>query len=800
VAKTLIAELTRSVPTLLIVDDVQWLDQASATAISLLVNWLPGSGVGVLCAATPGTAGCFEFDRLPSYDLAPLGEGASEMLLTRRFRELAARVRRRVAADAQGNALALLELPGALTEAQRCAAEALPEHLMLSRRLLDVYGSPVADLPAVTRHLLLIAALEGGGDLRVLSRAVAGRCDIKRLAPAEHAQLVRVDQATGQLRFHHPLTRSAVVQLSSSDQRRAAHRALADALATTPDLQAWHRGRAATGHDEQIAALLDRATVAAGRRGDGSRAVAAMVLAADLSPEPAARARRLAEAAYLSAVFGGDLNEVSRLLADARLVAPSTGSPAAAVADSACLLIGMGELDTAHKLLADAVARAPEQRGQMMDARMLEALYAQLMVCFYGGRVELLTVFDETIGRCAATDPLLTLARSLLTDPARATSEDLTRLDAEVGHLIHENDPVRIVRTAMSGVFTDRLAACVPALERAAKAARTGENGTASIHALFLLGFHALLTGQWPQMRRTAAEVLELCEEHSYPMLAWLGRYLLAYEAAARGDEFTAGALADQIEQWAAPRRAEGVRAFASHARALCALTLGDYESAFLHASVVAPAGTLPSCRPQALWLVLDLVDAAVRTSRRDEARAHVAAAEAANLGRVSPRLRMLVLAATALASDDETHPGLAEALAVEGAERWPFDLARIRLYHGERLRRGKNLIGAREQFLAAAQSFTALGAGHWAERALLELRACRGRGPIRERPETLILSPQQLQIADLAAGGLTNKQIGERLFLSPRTVASHLYRIFPMLGVSSRAALRDALENVTVH
>jgi DNA-binding CsgD family transcriptional regulator len=239
------------------------------------------------------------------------------------------------------------------------------------------------------------------------------------------------------------------------------------------------------------------------------------------------------------------------------------------------------------------------------------------------------------------------------------------------------------------------------------------------------------------------------------------------------------------------------VHAYAAHARALAALAQGDFEAAYRQASLVAPAGALPRFNPHALWLVMDLVDTAVRTGRRAQAQAHVAAARDAGLQRLSPRLRMLLSAATALASDDEQHPGLGDALAVQGAERWPFDLARIRLHHGERLRRAKAGGQAREHLTAAAHLFTRLGAVPWAERAEQELRACGGHASAPPQPGTATLTPQQWEIAHLAAAGLTNKQIGEKLFLSPRTVSTHLYQLFPKLGVTSRAALRDALEKL---
>jgi DNA-binding CsgD family transcriptional regulator len=157
----------------------------------------------------------------------------------------------------------------------------------------------------------------------------------------------------------------------------------------------------------------------------------------------------------------------------------------------------------------------------------------------------------------------------------------------------------------------------------------------------------------------------------------------------------------------------------------------------------------------------------------------------------------MVLHAATAVAADDDFHAGFDDALAVDGAERWPFDLARIRLYYGERLRRGKAPARARHQLALAAEAFQQLGAVPWAERANQELRACGTPARAAAAPEAAVLTPQQREIALLAAAGLSNKQIGERLFLSPRTVSTHLYQLFPKLGVSSRAALRDALEQL---
>jgi DNA-binding CsgD family transcriptional regulator len=308
-------------------------------------------------------------------------------------------------------------------------------------------------------------------------------------------------------------------------------------------------------------------------------------------------------------------------------------------------------------------------------------------------------------------------------------------------------------------------------------------------------GNDAFFNGQWEQATQVTEEGLMLCETHGYRLLAWPGIFLRALLAAARGDQDTTGALADQMAGWAAPRGVRVVQIYARHARALAALGRADFEDAYRHAAAVSPAGILAPYIPHALWLIMDLVEAAVRTGRHAEAASHVRAAREAGIAGISPRLAMITNGAAAMAAPDETYGDLFQtALAAPGADRWPFDQARIQLAYGERLRRVKATTTARTYLTSALDTFQRLGAGPWTKRAGNELRAtglslgqAHTRGPAS-------LTPQQQQIAQLAAAGLTNKQIGERLYLSPRTVATHLHQLFPKLGVTTRAALRDAL------
>jgi DNA-binding CsgD family transcriptional regulator len=235
--------------------------------------------------------------------------------------------------------------------------------------------------------------------------------------------------------------------------------------------------------------------------------------------------------------------------------------------------------------------------------------------------------------------------------------------------------------------------------------------------------------------------------------------------------------------------------------RSLEAVGNGDFEVAYHHATSISPAGQLASHAPTALFVFLDLVESAVRTRRFAEADAHVAALLETGVSAISPRLALLVGGSAAIAAQDHKAGELFEdAMAIPGTDRWPFDLARVQLAYGEYLRRQRATTDARKYLTNALTAFQGLGARGWVERASQELRAS-GQGQARTsglQAACSQLTSQEHEIAMLAAAGMTNKEIGERLFLSHRTVGAHLYRVFPKLGITSRAALRDALADQT--
>jgi DNA-binding CsgD family transcriptional regulator/tetratricopeptide (TPR) repeat protein len=784
-------------PLLVVVDDLPWVDRASSLVLASAVRRLSGTRVGFLAASRTEAESFFDRAGLRSYELEPLDEAAATSLLVQRFPALAPRARERLVAEAQGNPLALLELPIAL-RAVSPGRRQLGDVLPLTARLEKLFESRIRELPQSTIALLLLAVLDGTGDLRVLETA-AGESGLDDLAAAEHARIVKVDGSPVRLTFRHPLIRSAVVALSTSDQRRRAHRVLASCV-SGDDLRSWHLSEAAVGPDEAVASLVESVALAHLNRGDAVRAVSAMSRAAELSPATADEARRWAQAAYIGATVLGDLGNAPQVLDDVRESDPDhEGSLAWAVASGYHLLNGDGDVDTAHRLLVGAIETMRDASDAHVEV-LFEAVYNLLEVCFFGGRADLWPPFDRAIGRLHPPVPrFLELLAKTIPDPARDATGVLERLEEAIADLNHESNPTRIVRTAVASAYIDRLPGCRPALWRVVNDGRGGGAVTMAIQALALLGFDYFLTGEWDSIDDVTDEAVALCDSHSYGLLRWPARAVQALLASARGDTANTRAITDEMIRWAVPRRALAMRTYALHARALDAIGRADFESAYRDASDISPAGTIASHVPHAMWMVLDLVEAATRTGRSDEAAAHAAAAKETGLPAISSRLALITAGATATATTDDTDAiALYEqALVMPDAEQWPFDLARIQLLYGERLRRVRSTTRSRQMLRVAHDAFRRLGAQPWSQRAGNELRATGLTIDTTGLRRPASLTSQQLEIALLAAEGLTNKEIGERLFLSHRTVGTHLYQIFPKLGITSRAALRDALNDV---
>ena len=319
-------------------------------------------------------------------------------------------------------------------------------------------------------------------------------------------------------------------------------------------------------------------------------------------------------------------------------------------------------------------------------------------MCVFGGQAGLWAPFHAAVSRFASDlPPDLYLLSQAHADPARTAVAVLPQVDAAIASLRGETDHLRILMISSTAHFTDRQAGCREALWRVVREVRQGSAVTPLITALEHLSLDAWMAGRWDQAQELADECLELCLAHGYLLQTWTIRYRQALIAAARGAYDVADALTAEVMGWAAPRRIGQAELAAHHVASLAALGRGDFEDAYRHAASISPAGVLASHVAYALWVLLNLVEAAVRTDRGAEAAAHVAAMRTAGIGVISARLALITAAAAALvAPHEQVRARFDEALATPGADQWPFDLARVQLLYGEWLRRARSTADAR--------------------------------------------------------------------------------------------------------
>nr|WP_033277653.1 LuxR family transcriptional regulator [Actinospica acidiphila] len=789
-ALSLFDEAAKERPLLLVVDDLHVVDQASRAAVGFVARRLAGRRIGLLGAQRAESGASFPSTGLPELAVAPLDDADALRLLSRRFAHLPRRVLSTVAHEAQGNPLALLEFAGSTGASGDPHGRGPGRASGPGRDVRALYGARVGRLPRGTREVLLLAALEGSGDIGVLE-AAGGPGSLEELAPAERDHLVIVTESGRAVRFRHPLVRSAVVDGSTGEQRRGAHRRLADALADQPERRGDHLARATTAPDEAVAAVVESAARSSLRRGDADGAIARLRRAAELSPDRADRRRRLSQAAYAAAWVAGHL-EVSHEIMREVEGNPAARSLSAAATAGFLVLVTEGDADTAHALLTEAVGQAPVTPGPP-SGELETALFTLTLASQYSGRPEHWQPLADVLARFPEAAPAAAASLGRVHhDLGSVTDGMLRRLDEEIARLRDQSDADVVIRTALTASYLDRLPGCREAVSRVI---RDGGAVGSSMPALMFVALDDLHAGRWQASAGAADELVALSEETGYHLFAQVGHYVAAMAAAQGGALDTCRAHCEAVWGWAGPRGLRRLENCAHQAAARAALGAADFETAFRHASAICAPGVLPPFNPEAVWSAPDLVEAAVRSGRHAEARRHADALRDAGVGHLSSRFALSVATVTAMTSADEDMGRcFEEALGLPGVEQWPFEAGRAYLAYGERLRRQGLNREARVHLAAARGRFELLGARSWEARAAAELRATgmtrTGRGKAGEA-----LTPQELEVARLAATGLSNPQIASRLFLSPRTVSSHLYRVFPKLGITSRGELRDALE-----
>ena len=788
-ALDLLSDVAADAPLLLVVEDAHWLDGPTADVLAFVARRIGSDPILLLAAIRDGYPSVLFEAGLPEHTLVGLDDSTAASLLDAAAPELPIGTRTRVLREAAGNPLAILELPAVVGRDEH--EHWVPGAVPLTERLERAFAERAADLPDATQVLLLVAALDDGDridEILEASTAVAGTAvDLDAAGPAVEAGIV--DAGLHTLRFRHPLIRSAVAQNASLAERRRVHEALANVLHDEPDRRAWHRAALLSGEHEDIALELEEAGARARRRGAVPVAVTAMRRAAELG-EPASRSRRLLAAAGLAVELGRRdvvtplLHEVSQLdvgpldrarvtwVEETALTRPLDAERFKSLIAAAEQAGAAGDHDLHANLLWLVASRAwwvdpgPEVRGTLVHAA-------------------------QRLGDANAEDPRV-FAVHAYADPLGHAAGVLARLQRAAGDQRLDTDAARFFGPAalVVGAFdlgSDFLAAAVNGLRTEGRLGHLPR-------LLTLYSSMAARIGDWDVALTAADEARRLAEEFGEPQWAAAADTAIALVAAMRGEERKAELMAARAEMVAEPAGANITMAFAQFGRVLAALAAGRHGEAYASADRLFEPGDSAYHPVISSWLIADLAEAAWHIDRLEAARTRVAQVEASVGERPGTWVALGLRHARALLADPaEAGDRFDEALASD-LTRWPFQRARLQLAYGQWLRRQRRVAESRGVLRAARETFDALGCAPWSAQARRELRASGERSRRRVPEARDQLTAQELQIAQLAADGLSNREIGEQLFLSHRTVSTHLYRVFPKLGITSRAELNAAL------
>ncbi|MER5784620.1 AAA family ATPase [Streptomyces mobaraensis] len=786
---TLLDGLAEEGPLLCVVDDAHWLDRESADALLFAVRRLGAEPIAALLAVREDDAPAFPAPGVPELRLGGLDAESAGALLDESAAGLPRHARELVLKEAAGNPLALRELPTVQGEAERYASPygmaALPPH----SRLLRAFTTAVAALPDRTRSLLLVAAAAGGADLAtVLGAAERFDASLDDLEAAERARLLGL--VDGRLAFRHPLVRTAVYQDAPASRRIAAHRALADALADRPDQadqRAWHLAAAATGPDPETARLLEESAERARARGSSRAVAAAYERAAELTPDATGRCRRLTAAARAAADAGRPAH-AEELAGRAVALADGPDALTGAVRIKAEALDEQGRSRDAHALLAGVVPDLAGGDPGLVGPLLFQAAQAAWHAGDHGAldrtAVQAAELGVPEAGRIAALARLAAGQHRCGPGDPDAAADAVRQLIGAAGE--SAADLREAVRLGWWHLFAGDLPAArdlAVGLERRCR--ETGAIGTLALVQM-LLARVQLLLGLHREALATATEGMRVAEDTGHARVRVHLATVLAQLAAVRGDE---GA----VRELTAEALARGVAPGTVHAAcaiALLDLGLGRTEAAFDRLSAVAGGPD----RQGVIGSLPDLVEAAARLDRPEGGQSalawyerHAAAYPRPWTEAVAERCRALLAPDPAAAGS-----GFVRALELHREGGSGFERARTELLYGEHLRRRRQTSEARPPLRAALDTFDRLGAVVWAERARAELRASgESQGAPAAAPGLLDrLTPQEAQVARLAAEGLSNRDIGSRLFISPRTAGYHLSNVYPKLGISSRREL----------
>jgi DNA-binding CsgD family transcriptional regulator len=786
----LISEAAEERPVLVVVDDAQWLDRASARVLAFVARRLLAERVALVFATRePGAVLLAGF---PELHVQPLGHrDARELLESVLPARLDESVLERIVAETRGNPLALLELPRGLSPSQLAGGFGLPAAVPMSASIEESFTRRLATLPYDARRLLLVAAADPVGDPALLWGA-AERLGIPESA-ADVLESEHLLTLTPRVVFRHPLVRSAIYGAAGRKERREVHRALADATnpEIDPDRRAWHRAHATSAPDEDVAADLERSAARAQARSGFAAAAAFLERSSALTPDPARRAGR-ALAAAQAAQQAGALDTALDLAATAE-AGPITESQRAQVdVLRARISFAVDRGSEAPPLLLKAAKRVESLDGPLARDIYLDALTAAM----FAGRLGGAGIARSVAGAALAAPPSAS--------PPRAAE---------------------LLLDGLALVITDGPSAGTPVLRQALDAFRGDEIRTEEgLRWLWLAGRAAAFIWDYENWDALTAKQIRLSREFGALTVLPLtlstraGVELFAGKLD-RADSLVqeATAVAEATDSRGLPPASLALAAFRGHepdalqlietsTRDVIArgegmgLTLAQWASALLHNGLARYEDALAAADqaaedPRELWFstwtMVELVEAAVRSGHADRANEALQYLTDSTRASGTPWALGVEARSRALVSDG---PG-AEALYREaidhlGPTRLRVEEARAHLLYGEWLRRERRRLDAREQLRAAHELFSDFGMEAFAERARVELEATGERARKRTVETLDQLTPQEAQIARLAAQGETNREIAAQLFISPSTVEYHLRKAFRKLDVKSRTQL----------
>ncbi len=790
---TLLSRLSENRPLLVVADDAQWLDRGSLDTLGFAARRLESEPLVLLLGAR-GNLPPAGFERdFPDLLLKPLSTQDAGRLLDAQPHPPRGRAREQVLAQAAGNPMALIELSQMIAAdpaaGRRWAAEPLPPTDRLAAIIAARYGA----LPGPAREALLLAAVADSPDMT--AAAVSG-LTAAALAPAETAGLIRVDRSGPQ--FTHPLVRAAVYHAVPFAERAAAHLKIAGSLHEQPDRYAWHLAAAALEPDEHVASLLEETAAQAQRRGGAAAAARAYERAAELSPGERGQARRLLAAAAL-ALPAGQADWVQELASRALAVTEDLQ-----LRLTARLRIGWALIWSNRH--ADALATlisVAQEASARLPGIAWDAIGQAGTVAYQTGTAEGRRAVRDTLDRMqqpappaadwpavladesrmwirAATDPFGNRGEVIprLHRMADGTADGHARLGAAAWLLDESELAVRLLRESLS-----RLRA--PGVR--------GDSGA----TLSALQWACIDTGRWDEALAASREAADLAAAYKMEAVAASADLATAIVLAMRGGHDQVRPLVANALATIDAAEYRGFAARAWHAAGIAALAEGSYLTGYAQLSQLFDADGAPLHHHVSYLGIADLAAAAVRAERHLEARTMVERALARVDPAPGPRLEQLAARARGLLAEPaDAEPYFAKALSDPAGDAWPFERAQLQLDYGGWLRRQRRINDAKPVLAAALETFRRLGAAPWTRRAEAELRACGMTvAAAPAAPGALAgLTAQQREIILLASRGLTNAEIADRLFLSPRTVASHLYRSYPQLGIAGRHQLHDLI------